>query len=623
VINRCLRKDPNRRFQTARDLKVALQELLEETDSGTLAAPAGPASSRHTRRWIAAALALSATAAGALWVASAPRDESFPALVESPLTAYEGSETQPAFSPDANQVAFLWQRPGSANTDIYVRLVGAGQPVQLTNTPEPELAPAWSPDGRWLAFLRAASDDATHLLVMPSIGGGERRVASLDPVRASGWSPSRVAVGWAPDSRGVVVTGWLEDRYAAGLLMVDVMTGEKHRITAPPARTFDVGGTFSPDGRQITFIRQGFGNMYGNVYLQDVDSQFRPTGAARALTNDSLQSGVPIWTADGKAVVFQSDRAGPRALWRASVTGGAPVRIALTGGLPADPAIRGSRLAYVQHVADLNIWAIPTSGAGEAVRLVASTRADATPQYSPDGSRIAFCSDQSGNWEIWVARSDGSHQEQLTPFGSGHSCTLRWSPDSRRLVFDSNAEFGQFEVYVISVDGGKPRRLTDDPGTDSIPSFSRDGAWIYFSSTRTGRPEIWTIAAEGGQPVQVTTNGGLAALESLDGQSLYFMREQNGALWGKPLDGGSEFMVLERVALRNFVPAADGIYFMQREAAGHSFRFLAFATGEVRTFGSMTRNTSNVISVSPDARWLAYVQEDQVGSDLILVENFR
>jgi tRNA A-37 threonylcarbamoyl transferase component Bud32 len=179
VIKRCLRKDPDRRFQTARDLKVALQELLDESASGILAAPA-PTSNPNLRMWVGAGALILIVATGlALWLGMQTRQPPGPAMVESQVTAYEGFERDPAFSPDGNQVAFVWNRDG-ANSDIYVRLIGAGQPVQLTNTPEPEFSPAWSPDGRWIAFLRGGLQNAS-LFVMPSIGGGERKVAESGP----------------------------------------------------------------------------------------------------------------------------------------------------------------------------------------------------------------------------------------------------------------------------------------------------------------------------------------------------------------------------------------------------------------------------------------------------------
>jgi dipeptidyl aminopeptidase/acylaminoacyl peptidase len=150
---------------------------------GILGRPAAePLVAPHTRPTRRAAYGLAAlvVAAGlALWLGMRAREQPAPTMRESQLTAYEGFEAQPAFSPDGNRVAFVWDRDG-ANRDIYVRLIGASQPVQLTNTPEPEFSPAWSRDGGWIAFLRGSALNAS-LFVMPSIGGLERRIAESGP----------------------------------------------------------------------------------------------------------------------------------------------------------------------------------------------------------------------------------------------------------------------------------------------------------------------------------------------------------------------------------------------------------------------------------------------------------
>jgi serine/threonine protein kinase/Tol biopolymer transport system component len=619
VIKRCLRKDPGRRFQTAKDLRVALLDLQEESDSGTLLPHAGPRP-RRKAGWVAAVLGTGSVAAIVLWLLTGGRQPPPAAMSESPLTAYDGFELDPAFSPDGNRVAFTWRRAGFGTDDIYVRLVGAGQPVPLTSTPEQEGSPAWSPDGQWIAFLRRERGAAT-VLVMPSIGGGERRIAELDFAAAGVFTAPTVR--WTPDGRGLLATGRLEPGGTAGLVAIDVSTGEKRRLTNPPAQHTDIGGAFSPDGRRLAFLRLSSGNPQGNIYVQDLDARLQPVGELKAMTRDGAQLGPPVWTADGVDLLVPSNRTGRSGLWRIGDSGRAPIRVPLAGTDPRQPAVRGSRLAYVQLVADTNIWAMPTSGTGDPVKIVSSTLQDLTPNYSPDGKRIAFCSDQSGSSEVWVAATDGSRPEKLTSFGAGESCTPRWSPDSRHLVFDSNAESGQFEVYLISADGGQPKRLTNHPETDGIASFSRDGRWIYFMSNRTGRAEIWKLPVTGGEPVQVTTTGGHAALESTDGQTLFFTKAQGGSLWRMPAGGGPETKVLDRVNGRNFVPASDGIYFMTVEGGVYWLRFLEFATGRVRPIGSLPRSSSNIISLSADGHWLAYVQLDQAGSDIVLVENFR
>ena len=323
VIKRCLRKDPDRRFQTARDLKVALQELLDESAAGILAAPSAPVSKRNLRLWIGGGVVLILTAVLALWLGMRTREPPAPTMRESQLTAYEGFETEPAFSPDG-KVVFVWNRDGP-NSDIYVRLIGAGQPVPLTNTPEREFSPAWSPDGRWIAFLRGGLLNAS-LFVMPSIGGGERKIAESGPAGAIGGT-----VRWSPDGKWLLVSGTTEKDDRIGLLLIDFSTGERRRLTSAPAPTSDRGGSFSPNGRQIGFLRQHSQNVQGNIYLLNIDASFRPIGEAKPLGTDGLQMGPPVWTIDGKELVFPSSGAGREGLWRVSVTGGTPVRILLAG----------------------------------------------------------------------------------------------------------------------------------------------------------------------------------------------------------------------------------------------------------------------------------------------------
>jgi Tol biopolymer transport system component len=105
---------------------------------------------------------------------------------------------------------------------------------------------------------------------------------------------------------------------------------------------------------------------------------------------------------------------------------------------------------------------------------------DSGPQFSPDGSRIAFESTRSAAYEIWMCRNDGSGLIQLSHFNSV-SGTPRWSPDGKQIVFDSlNA--GNADVFVVDSQGGPPRRLTSEPSIEGVPSWSRDGNWMYFKS---------------------------------------------------------------------------------------------------------------------------------------------
>ena len=179
IIQRCLRKDPAWRYQSAADLKISLHDLLREMENGVpeSAPPAPPR--RSTVRWPAVlALGLAAGAAGAWWLVSRGSGHNAVIGQSRPLTTYAGNEYEPALSPDGNQVAFAWDGGDknnfdevNKNFDIYVRLVDGGAALRLTTDPAPDRAPAWSPDGRRLAFLR---DNAIYLI--PALGGVERKL---------------------------------------------------------------------------------------------------------------------------------------------------------------------------------------------------------------------------------------------------------------------------------------------------------------------------------------------------------------------------------------------------------------------------------------------------------------
>ena len=129
------------------------------------------------------------------------------------------------------------------------------------------------------------------------------------------------------------------------------------------------------------------------------------------------------------------------------------------------------------------------------MKLIASTRWDTGPQYSPDGSKIVFASERSGHNEVWLCNADNSNPVQLTSLEST-SGSPGWFPDGRRIVFDSSKE-GDFDIYTTDITTLVPHRLTTESGDDLTPRVSHDSEWIYFASRRTGRFEVWRMRAEG------------------------------------------------------------------------------------------------------------------------------
>ena len=296
----------------------------------------------------------------------------------------------------------------------------------------------------------------------------------------------------------------------------------------------------------------------------------------------------------------------------------------------------GGRLAFVRGWWDTNIWRLelngsstPPAGTRGWTQFIASSRADDSPQYSPDGRQIAFASQRNGSEEIWVSSADGSNAVQVTKIAGASTGSPRWSPDCRQLVFDSRL-MGQSDIFVIDTHGGSPRRLTDDPAVDVVPSWSSDGRWIYFSSLRTGARQIWKVPSEGGAAVQVTDGGGFDSFESADGRYLYYTKAREiPGVWRRPVGGGEETPVgalTDIQAHRSWTHANGGIYFAASAGGALLLRFLDLATGELTDIAPL--QTKPVygppgLTVSPDGRSVLYVQRDSFSSDIMIVENFR
>ena len=113
---------------------------------------------------------------------------------------------------------------------------------------------------------------------------------------------------------------------------------------------------------------------------------------------------------------------------------------------------------------------------------------------------------------------------QLTSLGANPGYP-RWSPDGQSVAFHSNSEdHAHGAPFVVPAEGGRARRLTSAPSTDTFPSYSRDGRWLYFASSRvTGTPAIWKMPASGGDAVRVSPTVGLLGIESSDGSQLYYV----------------------------------------------------------------------------------------------------
>jgi Tol biopolymer transport system component len=540
-----------------------------------------------------------------------------PSLTMVPLTSYPGYEGSPTFSPDGNQVAFVWNGGAKKDKfDLYVKEIGMETPVQLTHRKADAMAVAWSPDGRYLAVMDGdIQGGEISMFLMPPMGGSERQLLKMRAIKFM----YEMSLAWTPDSQWLVFARG-DGEFRAHLVMMNVKTLEERRLPEPSARCLATGmATFSPDGKTMATAC---------LYTWGVSSLFVqpfPTGSAREIREVKGEVEGLQWSRDGHGLIYALDGN----LWRISIHGGEPERLWFAQNV-ATPAMApaGNRMAYVHQTYSADIWQIAlTRNGGAPSRPFPSNLVQQNPQLSSDGKRIAFESTRSGSPEVWVCNADGSEPLQLTFFGGPLTGTPRWSPDGQQIVLDSRAS-GRAELYVVSSRGGKPQLLPTTTEGGSVPYWSRDGQWIFFASDVNGESQIFKVPAGGGKAVQLTTKGGLVVKQAFDGRLYYSLPRAHSELWSIDVDGHDEQRVQ---GLSNFVwPAWDlgrrGIYYfdaLRGDTAVYFFDFQSRTSRTVVQAPGKPQPHSGQISVSPDEKALLYTQMAQNDADIMLVDGFR
>jgi len=549
-------------------------------------------------------------------------------------------ESDASFSPDGNQVAFVWAGEKGGYAHIYVSQIGAtDSPRQITSSGEGtfEFAPAWSPDGRYLAFFRFTEKEKDlSIFVTAALGGSERRLYKVNSYRKVD------ALDWSVDGKYLAFSDSASPSEASRIFLLSLDTLEAHPITSPPAGTLgDTTPAFSPDGKSLAFVRDTLDvreiyllPLSGGSPQQSTPVQITPV----QITFDHADIQGITWTPQSDKLIFASSRQGPVSLWSISAKGGTPRRLPIAGaGWAMRPALnrKGNRLAYTSVVYSSSIWRAAITPDHKIVRpfehFISSTGLEEGPQYSPDGKHIVFQSTRTGYHEIWRADADGSNPIQLTHFAKNLTGTPRWSPDSRWITFDSRPE-GHSHVFIINAEGGQPRQVTQGNSENGVASWSPDGKWIYFASNRGGTWEVWKMTPEGTSATQITRRGGFTALSSVDGKYLYYAKGRDvPGLWRVPVDGGEEVKMFDGPPVGGwgyFSVTADGIYYPEISPGGKGgLFFYSFASQSSSLACSADKeqpdNGAPALGISPDGRTMVMCLLDQPLVYIMLVENFH
>lgn len=622
-------------------VRVAVSDLSEATAEeasaykGAESTPASPLPVTDTPAgrsafpfWtliVMAAVVIAAVAAFVEWPRADISQSRFN-LEAVPLANAPGDQFSPSFSPDGREVTFTWNGESPGTFNVYRKQVNSPNFLRLTSDAKIDYSPVWSPDGHWIAFCRGGLQPGGAVWMIPALGGSERKLVDLEAIAL----PSSRVLAWSADSKWLVVSDKLAHLPQPGLSLVNVQSGVTSPLTRAEAGQDDVSPALSPDGETLAFTRDS-GHGVSSIQMIPFTPYAAPPKQARPLAwrgFENVLSARAAWTPDGKQIVFESNHGGKQHLFVAFANGaGDPVDLATLGNNVLSPVISPQgQLAYVHEALNINIWKANThlpNDADRPSRLVASTRISKTPAVSPDGTKMAFASNQYGYSEIWISKIDGTDRMQLTSLKNPGTGSPAWSPDGSQIVFDARID-GQPRLYIISSEGGLPRKITT-AGNGLVPAWSPDGHWIYYASDTSGRSEIWRIPPSGGTAEQVTTNGGFAPVLSPDGRYLYYTetRAPVASLWQFSLATQQKKLLAPAVTRRAYAAAPNGIYFVAGPGLGpQELYFLSHQAVKPSLFLKLDNRIEDSLSLAPDGRALYWAQVEQRSYDLLIAETF-
>ncbi len=467
IVTGLLRKDAGDRYPTAENVLTELRALAVAPAPPALPA-AQPARWAPPWRWVAAAAVLLAAAFGGLRLLRAPADG---APVPGPLvqlTHLEGRESFPSLSPDGEVV--VYSRTVDGNADLFWQRVAGENTRNLTaGSPAADTQPAFSPDGEWIAFR--SDREGGGLYVMGATGESVRRLTTF------GYHPA-----WSPDGRRIAfTTGQVTEarvrKDRSELWVIELETEKLRRVLRSDA----VQPSWSPDGKWIVYWEVTGGSQRRILAVPAAGGE--PAVAPVPVVLGQDLKWFPVWS--GRHLYFLSDRGGSMNLWRVEMDEasgqprGAPENLTLGSvsmaglGLARD----GRRIVYVSDLGESNLERIAfdpaaLQAAGDARPVTQGSRRVRFGQISPDGRWIVYTT-SAPREDLYLIRPDGSEERRLTndPFKDR---AARWSPDSSRIVFYSDRG-GRYSIWSIRPDGGGLEQLTREGEAVLNPIWSPDG----------------------------------------------------------------------------------------------------------------------------------------------------
>ncbi len=545
VVQKCLAKSPEDRWQTARDLKDELLWIQKE-----LSLPSAPVRGTSVKRWKLLAAAVVAVIGTSLALWSLLRPSAAPRAVVRSVIPMPAKRLYPgvggmALSPEGTRLIFGAEGPAHGQ-QLYVRVMSESEAKPIPGTEDSRL-PFFSPRGDWLAFFGGGK------LMKLSLGGGAP-VALCD-------APNPFGGTWGPDDTIV-----FNARNYGGLMRVSAAGGPCEVLTTPDRKKSEKTHRFPdflPGGKAVLFSMGSAARR--SLDDQTIEALSLETGERKVLIEGGMSA---LWSPSGHLVYHRGDSlvAVPFDPERLVVTG-PPVTVlegvhpvignfggtrnfvlSRNGGLVFVPFINRTppRLVFVDRegksepISEVTqeFWEprISPDGTRLAVRVAAwndeiwlydfsrdawtvltSDWDNFTPIWTADSAEVTFQSNREGPFNLFSLPADGSGGLERLTTSSQDQTPLSWSPDGRFLAFGSEGG-----IWILPRDGDrKPRLLLSNAWG---ARFSPDGRWLAYRSWESGRDEVYVRPFPGpGGKWQISTRGGFSPRWSGDGGKVFYM----------------------------------------------------------------------------------------------------
>lgn len=435
-----------------------------------------------------------------------------------PLT-FSGRDAEPAASPDGKLVAFRSDRDGTPR--IWVKQLAGGGEVPLTEGPD--FRPEFSPDGSSVLFMRQEGMSSSAYRV--ALVGGEPRKL-IDDVSLASWSPDGESIGFVRTGKEV---GDLTSIFG----IANAQGNEERELARASLYTYS-HLTWSPDGTRLSAVEAlPTGATPDSIFILDVES-----GTEKRVAAASGQGGVSglAWTGNVEQILFAQsgsligDQSGALSrvllhelksgtdrtlFWASNLFPSAGPYTTITILEPGTIIFDESRVT--QNLVEFSI----EGGLAEGWRQWARGNArDRQPSYSPDGKAIIFSSNRSGNLDLWLLSVETGTVRQLTD-DAAHDWDPGFSPDGESIVWSSDRT-GNLEVWIADKDGSGSRQLTRDGRDAENPTVTPDG-WVLYWSAHPKNKGIWKIREDGTEATRLLEGSFNITDVSPDGRYVAFV----------------------------------------------------------------------------------------------------